>query len=431
MSKNDIAWKKFFDDTDVQEEIERTGYAYIQAGDLKRITGREPRLMAKQDTLKSRPEIFQDHDIVIFPVRNGQYILFPDRDDKSYFKFSQSDLEILPELYQPQTDLHAYDAYPGNQSMNESQAIDFAYISSLLKAFTGEESLFLTIRGRMYSGGFNLSLPDTEHTAEITGVQIEVDAGYESKDAIYLIEAKTGKRTDFHIRQLYYPYLEWSRRSSKKIIPIFLFYSNAKYYFYEFEFSDHFGDWKLVRSKCYAVNESPIAPIDLYSLADNITIPEPDVPYPQANDVDKVIDLISFVGMGFNTKEELAQQFDFDDRQGDYYANAARYLGFLEKDDIEFKLTDLGKKFFDIDSSSNRTSLLIQQLFQYPTFRGVLRLLVGSDLQLDSIPTGKIATIIEEYTQLSGSTPLRRASTVRSWMKWVLAHTDNGAVRDR
>ena len=127
-------------------------------------------------------------------------------------------LALTIEPFRPSQDLRAFDSYPGSQRLSESQAIDFAYISSLIQTFVGIEQMYLTIRGRLFSGAFSFRLPASfwlpagGHKVDISRVQIEVDAGYESNESICLIEAKVGKRDDFHIRQLYYPYLEWSRR---------------------------------------------------------------------------------------------------------------------------------------------------------------------------------------------------------------------------
>jgi len=50
----------------------------------------------------------------------------------------------------------------------------------------------------------------------------------------------------------------------------------------------------------------------------------------QANDLDKIVDIITnFKSAGLSNKPAIAEFFDFDERQGDYYANAGYYLGLL------------------------------------------------------------------------------------------------------
>ena len=426
MSKNDRAWHRFFEKTDTLAKIEAQGFCYVEAQDLKEIARREPRLMAKQDTLSVRPVVFKRNDLVIFPVRNGRYIVFKDPDQKSYYELSAQQYDLQPEVYYSQVALTSFDSYPGSQSLSESQAIDFAYVSSLIKGFTQDNDLCLTIRGRLYSGQFHFCLPVTGYHVDVQSVQIEVDAGYESPNGIYLIEAKVGKRQDFHIRQLYYPYLEWSHRSQKRIVPIFLAYSNGKYYFYEFSFSQQFGSLRLDRSACYTINESPLARIDIVELLqDTTTELEPDdIPYPQANDLDKVVDVISLVGSGITTKTAIADFFEFDERQGDYYANAGRYLGLLDRTGQEYALTDLGGHLLETRSISQRTGMLVRQMITRPTFRKAFKLLIEHGFEVEAVAANDIAQVVEEFTDLSGSTPPRRASTVKNWLRWVVRNSE-------
>lgn len=238
--------------------------------------------------------------------------------------------------------------------------------------------------------------------------------------------AKIGKRDDFHIRQLYYPYLEWRGKTKKPISTIYLVVSNSKYYFYEFSFSKDFGDLSLIRKECFTINESPITKVSLPSLLSDVQVEsEPDkIPYPQANDLDKVVDLISSVKQGYTTKSDLAGVFDFDERQGDYYGNAGRYLGLIDKSNSNFILTRLGDEFLAIKSASQRTEFILQQLFKRPTFRSMFKLIAEKKIGIDSIPNEVIASFIGKYTNLTGSTPPRRASTVRSWLNWVTQNVE-------
>ena len=59
MRKNDEAWQMYFAKTETLKEIERNGYTYITAKSLKSLAEREPRLLAKIDTINDRPEIFK------------------------------------------------------------------------------------------------------------------------------------------------------------------------------------------------------------------------------------------------------------------------------------------------------------------------------------------------------------------------------------
>lgn len=428
MQKNQPAWNKFLRETNTLEKILSTGFAEITAEELKRITGREPRLLAKLDTLESRPQDFRENDLSILPIENGKYILFRDTKCVSYYRFSEEDLDLPVNLYSSIIDLNNYDTFPGFQNLSESQAIDFAYISSLLRFSMSDEGLKLVLRGRAFSGKFDFILPEINHKVKVSGVQIEIDAGFESDKKIYLLEAKIGKRSNFNIRQLYYPYLNWLHRSKKDIVSLFLDFSNSKYYLYEFSFTNLFGDVNIISKQCYVINESPLAEISITSLLRITPIgPEPNYPFPQANDLDKVVDLITYLNTGMKNKREISEYFEFDERQGDYYANAGCYLGYIKKEKSVsgdgFSLTALGKHFLNIQSSNERTRNIIVRLIEKPSFNKIITLLVERGYDLKNITDNEISSIIENITGLGLITADRRASTARNWLHWLLINS--------
>ena len=48
-----------------------------------------------------------------------------------------------------------------------------------------------------------------------------MDAGYEGKDKVVLIEAKNIKTDNVIIRQIYYPFRKWRQETKKQIINLF------------------------------------------------------------------------------------------------------------------------------------------------------------------------------------------------------------------
>jgi len=183
MTENDSAWQRYFDATDLLSRVESDGHAFIEAPQLKQLAEREPRLLAKIDTLAERPQIFKKNKLALFPTKNGQYILFKDPDEKTYYQLGDEIFSSTPQVYKPNDDLSRFDSFPGVQRLNESQALDFSLISSLLRQFTRDSSIHLAIRGRTFSKSFSFFLPVTRAEVKVNGVQIEVDGGYESDDA--------------------------------------------------------------------------------------------------------------------------------------------------------------------------------------------------------------------------------------------------------
>jgi len=359
MSLMDESWEKIFKRGNLLEKIEKQGFFTISPEELKKLGDyREPRLLAKIDNIRSRPEIFKRYGLSILSIQNDLYLVFKDEDLKTFYQLDKIYDETVAEEYDPARDYRTFQSLSLNEISSESQAIDFAHLISLIRFFTGERELFVTIRGRLRSGNFSFTIPPNDLPVQVSGVQIEVDAGFESPSKIYLIEAKMGRVADFNIRQLYYPYRDWSLKSTNEIIPIFFIYTNSLFYFFQFTFGDEhqYGKLKLVKSRCYIVNEKKKLTVDFKTIVKNDVEPEPDVPYPQANDLDKVIDIVTNNKAGLTTKSAIAKFFNFEQRQGDYYANAAIYLGLLKRisGSAEFALTREGQYISKSQSRGHR-----------------------------------------------------------------------------
>jgi hypothetical protein len=425
MTQNDEAWGKIFDNLPLLPEIKHQGFVYITADEIKEVGKREPRLLAKQDTKNDRPKVFKLNNLSILPVENGKYIIFRDESAKTYYPLGKILAEVPAEEYQPTKDYREYQSLDVRNLSSESQAIDFANLVSLLKTFTNEKELNLTIRGRQRSEKFHVAIPGSSHTVEVKGVQIEVDAGYESSEKIYIFEAKLGRVEDFNIRQLYYPYKDWSCRSTKEVIPLFFVYTNGLFYILQFAFGEEYGELRCVKSKCFTVNEPAKQPVNLKQLlAESRIEPEPDVPYPQANDLDKVIDIVTnFHSAGLTNKPAIAEFFEFDERQGDYYLNAGYYLGLLKRvpHSTEFELTREGEFIAKSENRSRRNLLLLKQMLKRPSFNDIIRLFESKNRELSLLSVDVLAPIIQKHVELNDTTSRRRASTVMSWLRWMVA----------
>lgn len=423
MSLMDKSWEKIFERGQFLEKIERDGFFLISPDQLKELSDkREPRLLAKIDSLKSSPEIFKKNKLSILSVQNDLYMVFKDADFKTFYPVKQLYDTVDTEEYCPELDFRKFESLSINEISSESQAIDFAYIISLIRTFTGEKELYLTIRGRHGSKKFSFNIPASKQPVNVSGVQIEVDAGFESPSKIYLFEAKMGRVDDFNIRQLFYPYKDWLSKSTKEIIPIFFIYTNGLFYFFQFTFCDQYGKLDLVKSKCYTINEGKIQRQNLTELLDSTPLEsEPDVPFPQANDLDKVIDLIMNTQMGITNRGAIAELFDFEDRQGDYYANAAVYLGLLKRtaNFSEFLLTNEGKSILNSEKRNQRNIILLQQILKKPTFNEIIRTAYDNSRIIENINTDLVVNIIQKHVNINDTTARRRSSTVLRWIKWI------------
>lgn len=252
----DVPWKKIFDDYDIYSHNFDSSPYILTADDIKKSVGnfnstsdREVRTLCKQDTRKSRPSVFKELGLYILPKKNGEYYIIK---GDGYVDIPNIETPIID--YKKQLPFELESSSVGNSEM---QFVDFAYANSLIRTFMEDDSLVLTIRGRKYTPMFEFKAGGLTLTAE--SVQTEVDAGYEGKDSIVLLEAKNSGASDTIIRQLYYPFRQWSINTSKPVKTLFFEKKIVKreniFHLWLFDFTDteDYNSIRLIRSGRYRI----------------------------------------------------------------------------------------------------------------------------------------------------------------------------------
>ncbi|OHA57830.1 MAG: hypothetical protein A2114_01015 [Candidatus Vogelbacteria bacterium GWA1_51_14] len=249
---NNNSWQKIFDDNRILENDFSKQPFYLSAKDIKKsvqdfqnTSEKEVRILCKMDTRESVPEIMKKNGLILLPVKNKFYVIV-----KGEGYVDIPDIEGDAEIYNTKLDFDLDTTKIGNSEM---QHLDFAYASSLIRTFMEDSSLVLTIRGRKYTPEFTYKVGN--NTVETKGVQTEVDAGYEGKNKVVLIEAKNSSTKNTIIRQLYYPYRQWSEHTKKKVFLLFFEKRVDEYLIWQYEFTDknNYDSIKLVKSKKYKI----------------------------------------------------------------------------------------------------------------------------------------------------------------------------------
>ncbi|HAU3858904.1 TPA: hypothetical protein RGN14_002067 [Legionella pneumophila] len=416
-SQTNNAWNSLFTSLQLNERIANEDIAFISAEEIKKFGKREPRLMCKFDNKDCRPQIFKDKHLTILPIKNGEWALIS---GDGYQSFPNTNYNIN------------YVSMPGKRletlpinPRSESQVIDLAFASGLLSRFLEDDSLKLTIRGRLRTKPFDFYFRNNFRQLSVDGVQVEIDAGYEGQK-IYLIEAKMGQINDFLIRQLYYPYRMWHEENiSKEVIPILINYANNTISISEYTFDDFYvySSISPIKYERFSFDENPLK-FNLLQILESTKkeLQEPNIPFPQADDITKVIDTIDLISWGYNSKQSIAKFWQIDPRQADYYTNAASYLGFIyKKDNGCWNLTSKGNEFVNYPTTK-RNYLLCSAILSKPVFNEI----GTSYLDKGKIMPDKqsICDVLQNYVQLSGTTPPRRVQTIKSWIDY-LGNLDN------
>jgi len=253
---NSKSWKKIFDDYKILDhDFDKSPFP-LSATQIKRACQRfketgekEVRILCKQDNREDRPDIFQKHSLFLLPVKNGYYNIIK---GEGYVDIPKIKKEVM--IYPSKLDFQLDTAKIGNSEM---QHLDYAYAVSLIRTFMNDPSLILTIRGRKYTPNFEFKVG--KQVIKVSGVQTEVDAGYEGREQVVLIEAKNFSATNVIIRQLYYPFRQWQRQTKKKVITLFFDKESGKniYSIWQFEFEDpnNYNSIKLVKSGKFIIKE--------------------------------------------------------------------------------------------------------------------------------------------------------------------------------
>ena len=208
-------------------------------------TEREVRVLAKQDTREDRPEVFVERGLFLLPIKNGTYAIIK---GEGYVDIPEITSET--NIYHSKLDFELETSRIGNSEM---QHLDFAYANSLIRSFLQDDSLVLTIRGRKYTPKFDFFVD--KHLITTESVQTEVDAGYEGRNQVVLIEAKNGKSQNTIIRQLYYPFRQWQEHTKKQVNVLFFEKRGTEYALWQFGFENikDYNSIKLIRSAKFEI----------------------------------------------------------------------------------------------------------------------------------------------------------------------------------
>ncbi len=251
---NTPSWNAIFEMYDIAQHDFDTAPFHISSReigiacqDFRRPSEKESRILCKQDSREDRPFPFQERGLFILPVKNGHYVLVK---GEGYVDVPPIESPLLK--YQSEFPFELETTQVGNSEM---QHLDRAYAQSLIRHFTGDDSLVLTIRGRKYTDAFEFVTGEFQIAVE--SVQTEVDAGYEGAEQVVLVEAKSGNASNTIIRQLYYPFRQWQQHTTKPVSTLFFQHTNDnKYHIWHFGFDDpnDYNSIRLLKSARYRIS---------------------------------------------------------------------------------------------------------------------------------------------------------------------------------
>ncbi len=419
-TKNDKAWEKLFDKYNIVSNIEKNGQFVITATQINEF--REARLMTKFDHRINLPSLFSKNKLSILPISRGSYIISK---FDAYKDFEELNGKIFKVSFPEHIESIDYENIP-----SEAMAINCAYVSNIFADFTEDYNLLPTVSGRMSSNSFSFSIKNiesnTDYEIDVFNSQIEIDGGFEGIESLCLVEAKNFLSDDFIIRQLYYPFRLWKNNVSKKVRPIFLVYSNGIFSLYEYEFQNpyNYNSLVLIKQRNYSIEAVDISLDEILNVLNRTkTIEEPKIPFPQADSFKRVINLCELLSEGEKSRDEITLNYAFDPRQTNYYTDAGRYLGLIEKRSQNktpiYSLSNEGHRILRLKYKARQLKF-VELILKHDVFVKVLK----KYLENEKMPSkSQIVDIMKNsnlYNIDSESTYERRASTVSGWINWIL-----------
>ena len=378
-------------------------YSYVTANQIKQITQKEPRIMAKMDRIESLPKIFSENNLFLLPISRSEYAIV-----KGDGHHKPEQFEVKPEIFRTSK------AFPTSAVGIEGESVflDYANSCGLIERLCGVSNLTPSVRGRTTTPEFEFYIAGNK--VEVNRAQIEIDASYESKDELLIFEAKIGLPSSFSIKQLYYPYRTFMEKKKVRNF-FFCFIPDGKaYIFWEYEFDkyDEFNSIRLLRYKAYQIRVSRVVPVKRYQ---NISPASRLIDIPQADDVNKIMLFPFMVSEGYDTAKKMVEAFAFDIRQSSYYRQAAELLGLVDREKGKYKITLKGESLLVL-SSKDKPNFMCRLLLEFPVLNEIY---LGVTAENKKFSRDDIVNLLRLKSHIRGNTLRRRTQTVVAWFRWI------------
>ena len=377
--------------------------------------------MTKFDHRVNLPQIFSENGLAILPITRGDYVI----SSFSAYKDFEPPVADTQKISIP---AHIQSLMP-QFLVSEAIALNCANACGILSDFLEDDALVPTVSGRMSSGdfGFDIDTSFGKQYVKVSNSQIEIDAAYEGINYLSLFEAKRDLSDDFLVRQLYYPFRVWSSRVTKTVKPIFLIFSNGVFNLYQYQFDEprNYNSLRLVKQKNYVI-ATEITLSDIENLLRTMpTVQEPEISFPQANSMSRIINLMELLNEKPMTKQDITSEYAFDERQTNYYTDAGRYLDLMDKGrdedgNILFQLSSRGRHIMSLDYKERQLAI-VAQILKHKAFKETLKLHLQCGEMPDTQTVVQIMRQSDLYHVEAESTYVRRSSTIVGWINWILS----------
>lgn len=140
---------------------------------------------------------------------------------------------------------------------------------------------------------------------------------------------------------------------------------------------------------------------------------------PQADDLNRIIELLDMINNGQQTAQEVADTFVFSGRQSHYYREAAEYLGLVESPDKRYQLTLRGEQLVAADIQKKRQLLAKSFVNSWIFVELIDRARPSGTFRVDDIDQIIASATKDSIQRYTSTTIPRRRQTIIAWIRWL------------
>lgn len=179
-----------------------------------------------------------------------------------------------------------------------------------------------------------------------------------------------------------------------------------------------------MQQKNYSVEDTAITADDIQQVLHNVVYKnEPEIPFPQADSFERVINICELLREQDLSRNDVTERYAFDARQTNYYTDAARYLGFVEKDKESggplYRLAANGRTVLKM-GYRQRQLAFCSAILSHRTFADTLKSYFETGVMPSKNDIVQIMKKSNLYNINRDSTYERRSSTIKGWVNWIV-----------
>jgi hypothetical protein len=384
---------------------------YITAQKIKEISGEEPRLMAKRDSLNELPALFKNYNIIILPVSRREYVLVRGKGFYTIEEVSKN------------KSIHYSEIQINKSIKSESYFLDYAFSWGMMSRISNYNYTLYSINRGRRTTSFKFTLNKNEIIVD--RAQIEVDEQYENEKEILIFEAKIRALKSFNTRQLYYPFRDLLGKKDVRAFFFTIDINNSIFNFWEYTFDplNNFEAIKLVNFYSFKLNIKKKSKNIV-----NVTSKPEKINIPQADDIEEIFLIVDKVNHSFNDSIKISDALKFVRRQSSYYIHAGELLGIIKLNENKYEVTSLGEEYLKLNTKE-RKNFICKLILEFPIINEIFYSVISNKIK--EFKKDDIIILINGKSDLHSSSILRRTRTIISWFLWIEENTGYIKVIDR